>query len=95
MDHERKKYYDFVDLYVSNPSYFEPSILSNGSDKKSRNDNNDIQFQFIEVEPHKWLFVGAYEIVSAGGKVFNDPHGEPFYYADTIRLTEYKNMLIE
>lgn len=27
MDHERKKYYDFVDLYVSNPSYFEPSIL--------------------------------------------------------------------
>lgn len=45
-------YYDFVVEYLNKSADFLPYLLSCGSDKRSRNQNSDIQFQFIEVEYH-------------------------------------------
>lgn len=50
-------------MYINSSPDFEPYVLSVGSPKRTRNDIRDLQFQFIEVEPHEWLFVGAYEIL--------------------------------
>ncbi|MDD3171752.1 MAG: hypothetical protein PHO86_05475 [Bacilli bacterium] len=50
---DKIRYYDFVDMYLNNINDFEPYVLSVGNPNKSRNNINDIQFQFIEVESHK------------------------------------------
>lgn len=71
-----------------------PWILSNGSDKKSRNRRNEIQFQFIEVEYHKWLFVGAYLIKEKNSqtkKVAYGNHHVKFALAE--RLKEYDKFI--
>lgn len=82
-------YYDFVDMYLNNYSDFEPYILSIGSRKRKRNDINDIQFQFIQVELHKWLFVGAYVINEIESFRHTNSKGISFDYANATRLTEY------
>lgn len=85
--------YDFMKGYHDKDDDFIPWILSRGSDKKSRNNPRDIQFQFIEVEYHKWLFVGAYLILDRDSRV----HTNGVKYASAQRLTEfdkYKERLI-
>ena len=81
--------YIFVDMYVNKNPDFEPYILSVGSQMKARNDSRDIQFQFIEVEPHIWLFVGAYEIIDPSNQTHTNIFGVPFNYANAVRLTKY------
>lgn len=81
--------YNFVDMYLNNANDFEPYILSVGNLDKSRNNINDIQFQFIEVEAHKWLFVGAYLIVDSSSLNHTNIFGVSFKYAAATRLTEF------
>lgn len=76
-------------MYVNKTLDFEPNILSIGSPKKARNDNKDIQFHFIEVEPHRWLFVGAYLILDPSSKNHTNLFGVSFNYADAERLIEF------
>lgn len=83
-------YYDFVVEYLNKSADFLPYLLSCGSDKRSRNQNNDIQFQFIEVEYHKWLFVGAYIILEKDSQVHRANFGGYHVkYALAERLEEY------
>ena len=70
---------------MDNDEYFVPWILSVGSDKKKRLSEIDTVFQFIELEPHKWLFVGAYEIIDLNLSVFDKVIGKQFYYANAKR----------
>ena len=64
--------YDFVDRYINSCPDFIPWILSRGGEKRSRNQVGEIQFQFIEVEYHKWLFVGAYLILEKDSQVHDN-----------------------
>lgn len=77
--------YDFVERYVNSCPDFIPWILSRGGDKRSRNQVGEIQFQFIEVEYHKWLFIGAYLILEKDSQV----HVNGVRYALAKRLEEY------
>ena len=71
-----------------------PWILSNGSDKKSRNRRNEIQFQFIEVEYHKWLFVGAYLIKETNSQIKQVTYGNHHVkFALAERLKEYDKFI--
>lgn len=86
-------YYDFVDMYLNNSSDFEPYILSIGSKSRKRNDINDIQFNFIQVDLHKWLFVGAYDIHETASLTHINTKGISFNYANASRLPEYDKFL--
>lgn len=77
--------FDFVEGYRNRSENFIPWILSRGSDKKSRNQIGELQFQFIEVEYHRWLFVGAYLILDKDSQV----HTNGVKYANSKRLTEF------
>ncbi|KXT84482.1 hypothetical protein SORDD14_00041 [Streptococcus oralis] len=82
--------YNFVEDYLSGSEDFLPWILSRGSDDRSRNREDDIQFQFIEVEYHKWLFVGAYLIKERDSQVQQVQYGNHHVkYALAERLEEY------
>lgn len=84
------KYYDFVEMYRSKSEYFEPYILNYSEGKRKRNQPNDIQFEFIEVESHRWLFVGAYVIIDPSRKKFKNEFGDgTFSTAVAERLPEY------
>ncbi|WP_025725404.1 GIY-YIG nuclease family protein [Acholeplasma granularum] len=85
--------YDFVDMYTSKSNDFLPYILSIGSGKKARNDEKDIQFQFIEVEDHRWLFVGAYEIIEPKSNIHINQNGISFNYAKALRLSNYDKFI--
>lgn len=86
--------YSFVDDYISGSEDFLPWILSNGSDKKSRNRRNEIQFQFIEVEYHKWLFVGAYLIKETNSQIKQVTYGNHHVkFALAERLEEYDKFI--
>lgn len=91
-DSDTKIFRDFKSMYMDNDESFIPWILSIGSGKKKRLSEIDTVFQFIEIEPHKWLFVGAYEIIdlnlSAVDKVLNKKFG----YANANRLTEFDKL---
>ncbi|MCK9342860.1 MAG: GIY-YIG nuclease family protein [Massilibacteroides sp.] len=86
---EKTTKFNFVDMYVNKIPDFEPYILSIGSPKKARNDVRDIQFQFIEVEQHKWLFVGAYVILDTSSLSHTNMYGVSYNYASASRLIEY------
>lgn len=82
------------DDYISESEDFLPWILSNGSDKKSRNRRNEIQFQFIEVEYHKWLFVGAYLIKEKNSQIKKVAYGNHHVkFALAERLKEYDKFI--
>lgn len=82
--------YNFVVDYINQSDDFLPWLLSNGSEKKSRNRNDDIQFQFIEVEYHKWLFVGAYLIKEKDSKIKKVAYGNhDVKYALAERIEDY------
>lgn len=86
--------YDFVAEYIGASEDFLPWILSNGSDKKSRNRDDDIQFQFIEVGYHQWLFVGAYLIKEKDSQVQQVAYGNHrVKYALAERLEEYDKFI--
>ena len=86
--------YSFVDDYISGSEDFLPWILSNGSDKKRRNRRNEIQFQFIEVEYHKWLFVGAYLIKETNSQIKQVTYGNHHVkFALAERLKEYDKFI--
>ena len=80
-------------MYVNKSSDFKPYILSVGSFKKARNDNRDIQFQFIEVETHIWLFVGAYLILYLKILTHRNIYGVSFKYAKAIKLKEFDKFI--
>lgn len=58
--------YNFVEWYKENKEgkRFNDSLLTVWSNKQKRIQDNDIIFQFIEILPHKWLFVNVHKIIS-------------------------------
>lgn len=92
VDPDTRIFRDFRTMYMDNDECFAPWILSVGSDKKKRLSEIDTVFQFIEIEPHKWLFVGAYEIIDLNLSAFDKVIGKRFYYANAKRLTEFDNL---
>lgn len=81
-----KKYdditYDFVKWYKQEKEekIFRESLLTVWSTQKKRIQDNDIIFQFIEINPHKWLFVDVHKIIST----------ESDNIAEAETLTEYE-----
>lgn len=81
-------YFDFVQSYKEQSDLFLPYLLSMSN---HRNNESDIQFQFIEVEYHKWLFVGAYLIKEKDSQSFYDEkRGWDVRYALAEKLTTYE-----
>lgn len=80
---------DFYQMYANHEAIFEPWILSQA---KSRNRDDDITFQFIEVQPHRWLFVGAYVILAKDALVARDPIADydEIPYARAEKLPQYE-----
>lgn len=80
---------DFYQMYANHEEIFEPWILSQA---KSRNRDDDITFQFIEVQPHRWLFVGAYVILAKNALVARDPIADydEIPYARAEKLPQYE-----
>ena len=84
------KYYsfEFVEAYRNKSELFIPYLLSMSN---SRNNNADIQFQFIEVEYHKWLFVGAYLIQERDSQIFHDKKaGWDVVYALAEKIPDFE-----
>ena len=79
---------DFFQMYANHEEVFEPWILSQG---RNRNREDDITFQFIETQPHRWLFVGAYIILSKDELIGHDPVADydEIPYAKTDKLHQY------
>lgn len=70
------------------------SMLSTGSDKKNRNSNRDLTFQFIRIsnQDNLWLLVDAYNITNANGRPVMNPRTDERYNSATgERLTEYQS----
>lgn len=89
--------YSFYDMYKEKDSNFLPFILSNGKNsesdnKKNRNVNGEVQFNFIEISQHKWLFVGAYKIINRAAKsgTYGTENEYTFAYATAEHLEIYK-----
>ncbi|MGI5846306.1 MAG: GIY-YIG nuclease family protein [Alphaproteobacteria bacterium] len=86
----------YKEMYISEDpkvkSTFEADILSIKSDKKMRLSNKDLVFQFIEIEEHKWLFVGAYNIIDVDNYKILEEHAiakRPWKYAQAKKLSQY------
>ena len=79
--------FNFVKEYQENSDLFIPYLLSM---HPKRNNNSDIQFHFIEVRPHLWLFVGAYNIIRKDSEILRDHFRNwDVVYAKAERLTEF------
>lgn len=80
--------FDYVVMCKEKEERFVPLMLTMGN--TTRNLICDIQFQFIEVEVHKWLFVGAYDIKTPDSLSYSLPDGTFIdNYAEANRLSEY------
>lgn len=80
--------FDYVDMCKEKEERFVPLMLTMGN--TTRNLICDIQFQFIEVEVHKWLFVGAYDIMTPDSLSYSLPDGTFIdNYAEANKLSEY------
>lgn len=88
-------YFDFTQRYVEKSDSFFPNIFSIGNaDKKKRNSQSDTQFHFIEVEPYKWLFIGAYLILETHSQIYDfTEFGLSVPYVKVERLTEYDKFI--
>lgn len=90
-DKGEKLFRDLLNLYTStnddDKKFFNDSILSS----KSRLAEGDIVFQFIEIEPHKWLFIDAVEITkkSREEKGYNTFTNSEFDVAEAKKLIIY------
>lgn len=83
------KHKTFKDLYIANDDLFHPFIMSIGAGNRSRFHLEDIVFQFIKLGEHKWLFVGAYEILNLNERAIDPTINKEFKYADSKRLKEF------
>ena len=92
IDQDTKIFRDFRSMYMDNDECFVPWTLSTRSNKQKRLSDIDTVFQFIEIEPHKWLFVGAYEIIDLNLSAFDKVIGKPFDYANAKRLAEFDKL---
>jgi hypothetical protein len=79
--------YNYAEMLRNKEEKFVPLLLTN-IEKKSRNREDDIQFQFIKVGGDKWLFVGAYEIKTRDSLTFVLPEHQ-MKYAEAQRLEAY------
>ncbi|MFK4899871.1 GIY-YIG nuclease family protein [Lactococcus petauri] len=82
--------FDYADMCRKKEDRFVPMMLTVGSNKNSRNSVKDIQFQFIEVERHKWLFVGAYDIKTRDSLTYQFSENYSKNYAEAVKLVEYE-----
>lgn len=66
--------------------YFDDERLLNNwmnstySEKTTRQNNNEIVMQFIEILPHRWLFVDAVNVIKKEGSRFTDTLEPKIYY---------------
>ncbi len=85
---------NYLEMYCQEErrEFFENSILSLGSNKKSRMNKKDLVFQFIEIEPHIWLLVDAVNVLKADGTSlkYDDFRNSNFPVADVERLEQYQ-----
>lgn len=79
---------DFKEMYLNKDKFLEQAILSIGTNNKKRLNLQDVVFQFIEIDTHKWLFIGAYQVINLDGDGFNELKKEHFKYANAIKLKE-------
>ncbi|MCQ2581342.1 MAG: hypothetical protein MJ164_04220, partial [Alphaproteobacteria bacterium] len=79
---------DFKEMYLNKDKFLEQAILSIGTNNKKRLNLQDVVFQFIEIDTHKWLFIGAYRVINLDGDGFNELKKEHFKYANAIKLKE-------
>lgn len=83
----------FLEMYEGNSPTLVDEMLSNGSEKKNRNSNEDLTFLFIKIYRQKnlWLFVDAYKITDANGhKAVNPVTHKEYNSANAERLHEYE-----
>ena len=86
----------FLEMYEGNSPTLVDEMLSNGSEKKNRNSNEDLTFLFIKIYRQKnlWLFVDAYKITDANGhKAVNPVTHKEYNSANAERLHEYEPFL--
>lgn len=84
---------NFLEMYENNSPTLIDEMLSNGSDKKNRNSNEDLTLLFIKIDQQKnlWLFVDAYNITDANGhKAINPATHKEYKAANAERLFEYE-----
>ena len=77
------------EMYRTGDAEFLPSILTVGDGTQRRVVENDITFQFIEIRPHKWLFVGAYKTIDLNGVGINPYTKKSYPYANAEYLKEF------
>ena len=77
------------EMYRNGDTEFLPSILTVGDSGPRRVMENDITFQFIEIRPHKWLFVGAYRTIDLNGVGVNPYTKKPYPYANAEYLMDF------
>ena len=90
---ENSMVFDYADMCRKKENKFVPMMLTVGNKKQSRNSEKDIQFQFIEVERHKWLFVGAYDIKTKHSLTYDLSEEYSESYAEAVRLQEYDKFM--
>lgn len=89
-------YRDYLELYESDKKedieFFKDSILSIGSDKRSRLSEADIVFQFIEIQYHVWLLIDVINITNKyrSKKGYNNITEQEFDVAEGESLDCYK-----
>ena len=84
----------FLEMYEDGSKELIDSMLSTGPDKKNRNSNRDLTFQFIRIsnQNNLWLLVDAYNITNANGCQVKNPRTDEGYNSATgERLTEYQS----
>ena len=84
-----KVHRDPLEMYRNGDAEFLPSILTVGDSGPRRVVENDITFQFIEIRPHKWLFVGAYRTIDLNGVGTNPYTQKPYPYANAEYLMDF------
>lgn len=86
-----RKIRDFKTMYLNKDKFLDQAILSMGSGKKKRLSSEDVVFEFIEIDTHKWLFIGAYQIIDLNADGFNEVKHEHFRYANAKKLKEFES----
>ena len=95
-DRGEKVHRDYLQLYKSNDEgdniFFRDSILSIWSSKKSRIQEQDIIFQFIEIEQHKWILVDVANILDTHreNKGYNTITKKDFEVANAESISCYE-----
>ena len=84
----KDNWFSFSNEFRRGSDLFEPYLLSMSN---RRNRADDIQFNFIEIGWHRWLFVGAYRILETNSQTeYDHSRGWEVAYAKAERLEEYE-----